>query len=164
MPEAAVEEDGISGIGTDRDGAVGVAVFGFDKAVFELAAGHDVKVAPAGFGDVAEPEAYFEGDSGAWTEFQVAVDTTAVLMEAKGFFEGLVLGLFLWGNAQVGMVEVDVPTQDAPDFGKGFGVVQEVDEALVLPHKVGEEQVFVFIQAVLLPFFPDLVHFVLEQR
>ena len=114
-----------------------VAIFS-GKCVLRLALGKDVEIAAARFGCVGEKKADFEGDHGARVHVEILIDATAVLVETEArpvFFECFV-GFCRRGHGHVGVVELDVPAEDAPHFGKCFVPVEQGQEAVVLADEV----------------------------
>ena len=103
-----------------------------------LALGKDVEIAAARFGCIGEKKADFEGDHGTRIHVKVLIDAPAVLVEAEArtvFFECLVR--FCRGcHGHVGVVELDVPAQNAPHFGKCFVPVEQGQEVVVLAYEV----------------------------
>ena len=75
---------------------------------------------------------------GAWIHVEVLIDAPAVLMESETgsvFFECFVR--FSRGcHGHVGVVELDVPAQDAPHFGKCFVPVEQGQEVVILADEV----------------------------
>ena len=68
------------------------------------------------------------------------MDPAAVLVKAQWSFNGRVCGRLLRGDAEMRMVEVDIPAiEQAPDLGEGPGVVQQVDKDLFAPDEIGIE-------------------------
>ena len=108
------------------------------KCVLRLAFGKDVEIAAARFGCVGKKKADFEGDHGARVHVKILIDAAAVLVESEArsvFFECFVR--FCRGcHGHVGVVELDVPAQDAPHFGKCFVPVEQGQEVVVLAYEV----------------------------
>ena len=85
-----------------------------------------MKIAPPFRRSVAEKIADLERDPGPWRGFQIAVDLPAVLVPAQ-FQAMTVQALALrwaWIDGQVGMVELNVPTQQTPHLVKGGGPIE----------------------------------------
>ena len=72
--------------------------------------------------------------------FDFGVDPAAVLVKAQWSFNGRICGCLLRGDAEMRMVEVDIPAvEQAPYLGEGPGVVQQVDKDLFAPDEIGIE-------------------------
>ena len=131
VPETAVEEDGVAAVDADRDAAVRILVFVVLEVAFQVAAWDDIEVATNLFRHVAEEVADLEANPRTRRDLGVAVDASAALVEAeRGFHRFRGFG-FLRGDAQMGVIEVDVPARDRPDGWEGLRVIEQINERLV---------------------------------
>ena len=143
MPQATVEDDrptggAKNGFGSAGQGAVRDVVF-----VREVTPGNNPEVGTARLGAVAQEECYLERHARARVQFQIGVYLTTVLMESMHLYLGFPRW---WGRAvgDDGVVDLNVPSKNAPNFRKGSRVVDQVDEQVVAPEDIPHRHALVW--------------------
>jgi hypothetical protein len=136
VPETPVEKEGRASGDAKRDGAcrIGYAVLRDVDLVLEVSARHKERVASVRLAHVGEVVADLEREAGARVRLNLVVDAHAVLM--PGYGPVLSGGVFARGDVEMGVVEVDVPAEDAPYLGEDRREIEEVDHGIAFLHDV----------------------------
>src|SRR6185437_3751672 len=93
------------------------------EAIAEVAAGNDPEVAASRLGHVGEEEADLEREARARMRLHLRVDPAAILMPAERLFRLVGVRGRRRIDAEVTVIEVDVPAEQAPDFRERGGPV-----------------------------------------